>query len=107
MPFKVRRWNELRGTTQDSAQQFTTRAEAFDAAWDNAGTFIKNNVRQSRPGDRDHPPSRDVRFKIWVELRPGRDRGLHLRYDYPVSGQPGNPGGQFETNEIRWRIVQV
>ena len=110
MPFKVVRWNEARGTTVDvPGADVANRRRAFDRAWDNCGTLIKNNIRQSHGarGDRDKPPASDMRFKIWIELRPGQGRGLHLRYDYPTGTPPNNPEGTWETNEIRWRIVRV
>lgn len=104
MPFKVRRINEQRQTSQDSPQTFANRRLAFDAAWDNAGAFIKANIRAAHTGDPDNPPSIDARYKIWVELRPGHGRGIELRFDYP---EPGGPVGRNESNSIYWRIVQV
>jgi len=107
--FRVRRTNQLKGETVTAPQDFQTVVDAFDAAWDNCQTFIKNNVRAGKDwGDQDGPQSTGRRFKILVELRQATHAvGLILRYDYPTGTPPTNPEGTWETNEIRWEVVDV
>ena len=101
MPFIVRRTNNATQDVQDSPQQFTTRRDAFDAAWDNCGTFIKQVIRASHAGDVNFPPSSGARYKVWVETRQGNSQGVHLRYDYHT------PPVGFDTNDITWILVEV
>ncbi len=102
MPFRVQRRNLLKGTAQDAPQEYVNRRRAFDAAYDNMGTFIKNSIRQGRAmGDIDNPPSQDFKYKIYVELRPQEGMRLELRYDYV------QPDGEWQTNSIVWAIIEV
>ncbi len=100
MPFQVRRRNALTGATVDSPQQYNTGPEAFDAAMDNIGTFIKNGIRGSSPGDNENPKSDDSQYKIYVRYRAGQGMQFELRYDFETAGD-------WQTNSLFWLIREV
>ena len=82
MAYRVRHRNEMRGTSEESAETYVEKLDAFDAACDTCVAFIEANSKEDRPGDLDYPPSNGVRYKIWVELRAAYDIGMQLRYDF-------------------------
>jgi len=105
MVWRVDRFNEIRNETDVAPQSFATGVEAFDAAWDNCGAFVKNSIRGSEFGDDENPPSLSHRYKVYVEYRIGQPVGMHLRYDYPTGTPPNNlPEGTWDTNNISWTI---
>ena len=113
MAWRVDRFNEVRNETQTAAQVFATGVEAFDAALDNLGTFIKDVIRNPGFGDDTTPPGNDAaegrghRVKVWVEYRTDKPHlGVEMRYDYPTGTPPNNPEGTWATNSIHWRIRQ-
>jgi hypothetical protein len=103
MPFRVRRHNEKRSQTQTAPTIYQTRADAFDAAWENMGQFIKDGIRAGHAGDADSFPSNDWRFKIWVETRLPDAFGFRLVYDWPTT----DPADPADTNVISWRVISV
>jgi len=107
MAWRVDRRNEARQQTQTAPQSFNTARQAFDAAWDNMGAFIKASIRAGNRGDIDNPGSESA-YKIRVETRMGGPRkvGFELRFDYPTGTPPNNPEGTWETNSIYWQIRQ-
>ncbi len=104
MAWRIDRFNRVQNTTQTAAATFATGVEAFDEAWNNVGTFVKNAIRQSNWGDDSSPTGDETRFKVYVERRTGQPMGLHLRYSYPTGTFPNNPEGTHETNDISWTI---
>lgn len=104
MPWKVDRYNRVQTDLQVAAPNYTTASEAFDAAWDNCGTFVKNAVKQTGWGDSNGPTGEETKFKVYVERRTGQNVGVNLRYDYPTGTPPNNPEGTWETNDISWTI---
>ncbi len=104
MAWKVDRHNELRNETVTAAPNYATGVEAFDAAWDNCGTFVKNVIRSTEFGNDENPPAPDNTFKVYVRYRTGKQVGMTLRYDYPTGTPPNNPEGDHNTNEISWTI---
>ncbi len=100
MAWRIENRNELRQTRNTPPRVYQSMRLAFDAAWDEAGVFLKAQARSGSPGDRDGPPAEGYRMKVLVDFRPG-ELGLELRYDYPV------PGGVHETNSIWWNLVDV
>ncbi len=105
MAWRVDRFNKIRNETETAPESFNTGVEAFDKAWDNAGTFIKNAIRQTEFGNDESPPGPSHRFKVYVEYRATQQVGLELRYDYPTGTPPNNlPEGTWETNSIFWHI---
>lgn len=108
MPFQVKRLNVLKNETDTAAQQYATKPDAFDAAWDNCGTFVKNNFRAAKSyGDLDGPSSTDKKLKILIEHRSGESIGVMLRYSFPTGTMPVNPEGTWDTNEIRWQVIEI
>ena len=103
MAYRIRRTNQKTGGDVTAPQQFATAGDAFDAAWDNMGQFLKNQHRGNSPGDVDGPPSAGSKYKIYIETRPNRGIGFHLRYDYPT----GDPADPMNTNNITWRLIQI
>jgi hypothetical protein len=104
MPWKVDRFNYIQNDLQTAAPNYATGVEAFDAAWDNCGIFIKNAVRQNGWGDSNSPTGEETLFKVIINNRTGDPIGLNLRYDYPTGTPPLNPEGTWETNDISWTI---
>lgn len=104
MAWKVDRYNRVQNDTQTAAPDYATGVLAFDAAWDNCGTFIKNAIRQSGWGDDSGPTGEEAKFKVYIETRTVQQVGVHLRYDYPTGTPPNNPEGTHETNDISWTL---
>lgn len=98
--FRVRHRNELRGTSEDSAETYVEELDAFDAACDACVAFVEANSKENRPGDLDYPPSTGVRYKIWVELRAAHNIGMQLRYDFYTDPD-------WETNQLDWQVVEA
>lgn len=99
MAYRVRHRNEMRGTSEESAETYAQKLDAFDAACDTCVSFIKANSKENRSGDLDYPPSEGSRYKIWVELRSAYDIGMQLRYDFYT-------GSDWETNQLDWQVVE-
>jgi hypothetical protein len=103
----------MKNENTTAPQSYATAEEAFDAALDNIGTFIKNGIRRAQNyGDADGPPGAGAdgvgqKFKLYIDYRDNQPHPVqfNLRYDYPVLPPP-NPGGDFETNDIFWRLRQ-
>ena len=104
MAWRGDRYNQLQNDTQTAAGSWATGAEAFDAAWDNCGTFIKNAIRGTEFGDNGTPPSPESHFKVYVDTRTGRPVGVRLRYSFPTGTPPNNPEGDHLANDISWTI---
>jgi len=104
MAWRVDRFNRLQNVTETAAGSWATGVEAFDAAWDNCGTFVKDTIRSNEFGDDGVPPAPDNRFKVYVDYRTGAEVGVHLRYSYPTGTPPNNPEGDHMTNDISWTI---
>jgi hypothetical protein len=108
MVWKVRRTNQATGSDQVAAPDYATGSEAWDAAYDNMGVFIKDIIRRSDFGDTENPPSNNAAFKIKVDYRTTTiNFGFELRYDYPTGTPPNNPEGSWDTNSIRWTIEEI
>lgn len=107
MVWRVRRTNVNTGAQEIAPASFVSGEEAFDAAWDNAGTFIKAAIRDNTQfGDVNNLRS-DSRYKVWVERRPSRGLFIELRWDYPTGTPPNNPEGTWDTNSIIWEAVDI
>ena len=98
MSYVVTQSNELLGASTEVGSYGTADA-AFDAAYDAAGVFIKATVAGAYAGTDENPPT-DARHKVWIENRTGETRGVILRYDF-------NDGEGYETNEIKWLVIEV
>lgn len=103
MAWKVDRYNQITDTLQTAPANFATGAEAFDAAWDNCGQWVKNTIRQNQWGDNENPPAPGT-FKIYVKYAAGQTAGVIARFSYPTGTPPDNLDGDFETNEISWTV---
>jgi hypothetical protein len=93
-------------------QSYATAQEAFDAAMDNIGQFIKDSIRRGQNyGDADGPAGSGTdgagqKYKIYIDYRGGtRPVQFNLRYDFPLQPPP-NPGGEWDSNDIIWRLRQ-
>jgi len=98
MSWKIEQSNEMLGTLSDSGS-YATADDAFDAAFDAAGVFIKATVAGAYAGTDENPPT-NARHKVWIENRTGETRGVILRYDF-------NDGEGYETNEIKWLVIEI
>lgn len=112
MPWRIDRMNMNKGETQTAPGSYTTAQEAFDVAMDNVGQFIKDSIRRTQNyGDLDGPAGSGTggegqRYKVYVDYTGGATPlQLTLRYDYPLQPLP-NPGGEWDTNDIHWRLRQ-
>jgi len=98
MSWKIEQSNEMLGTSSDSGS-YATADDGFDAAWNAAGVLIKASVAGAYAGTDENPPT-NARHKVWIENRTGETRGVILRYDF-------NDGEGYETNEIKWLVIEV
>lgn len=104
MVWKVDKHNELTGITTTAVPNYATGALAFDAAWDNCGSFVKDVYRStSKFGDIETPPSGDT-FKLYVNYQTLQSAGVELRYSYPTGTPPTNPEGTWVTNSLIWVV---
>lgn len=112
MAWRIDRRNENKNENVTAPQSYATAQEAFDAAFDNIGAFIKQSIRRAQNyGDVDGPAGSGTdgsgqKYKLYIDYRGGpRPILFELRYDYPMLPPP-NPGGDWETNSIFWRLRQ-
>jgi hypothetical protein len=108
MPWKVDRYNNKTNNLQTATPNYATGVEAFDAAWDNCGQWVKNTIRQNQWGDNENPPAPVHTFKIYVDYNTTdaatMGAAVIARFSYPTGTPPTNEGGDWETNEISWSV---